>query len=333
MWAAFQPLVNAVFLDTEGFSGNSGNLNSRKRLLLKVMSLSDVVIYKTRSERLSDEVLQNLADASEAHYRFFANKIGGGGPLPGPSVVICHETQFSDVLPGRDADGVSPEEHIADRMDHNRQDRTSLRRISYVGARLGGGASAAAGKSSSSSGEEDEEATERASHLGRLRERVERDLQDAAPDGRGARSLDKIFEELTVLWKSFSDPLERSPVSSSFSSEHLACTARCQVCQRRCGLPRDHSPSTPHSRPGDHRECVYDEARDNRRFFCRRCRVSGGGGRDRHMVFKSSASSDSTFGAMISYATSGSVLVHQFPQNILLSSFLKCKFWNSPGMP
>ncbi len=33
------------------------------------MSLSDVVLYKTRSERLPDEVLLYLADASEAHGR------------------------------------------------------------------------------------------------------------------------------------------------------------------------------------------------------------------------------------------------------------------------
>jgi zinc finger FYVE domain-containing protein 1 len=41
-----------VVIDTEGMLAVSDNENERKRLLLKVLAVSDIVIYVTRAERL-----------------------------------------------------------------------------------------------------------------------------------------------------------------------------------------------------------------------------------------------------------------------------------------
>ena len=54
VWAAFEPRTQTLILDTEGMLGvnSSGkelpNENRRTRQLLKVLAISDVVIYKTR---------------------------------------------------------------------------------------------------------------------------------------------------------------------------------------------------------------------------------------------------------------------------------------------
>ena len=55
IWAAFEPQMQALVLDTEGMLGinskdgvNGANENRRTRQLLKMLAISDVVIYKTR---------------------------------------------------------------------------------------------------------------------------------------------------------------------------------------------------------------------------------------------------------------------------------------------
>ena len=49
---ALEPRSNTVVIDTEGMLAVSDNENERKRLLLKVLAVSDIVIYVTRAERL-----------------------------------------------------------------------------------------------------------------------------------------------------------------------------------------------------------------------------------------------------------------------------------------
>lgn len=47
VWAAFDPGLGLVALDTEGLLGAAANQNQRMRLLLKVLAVSDVVVYRT----------------------------------------------------------------------------------------------------------------------------------------------------------------------------------------------------------------------------------------------------------------------------------------------
>ena len=55
IWAAFEPHMPCLVLDTEGMLGvnskdgvNGANENRRTRQLLKILAISDIVIYKTR---------------------------------------------------------------------------------------------------------------------------------------------------------------------------------------------------------------------------------------------------------------------------------------------
>ena len=119
IWAAYSPDYNAVFLDTEGMLGISRNENRRSRLLLKVLAISDIVIYRTRAERLHNDLFTFLGDASEAYWKYFTPELKAASdrcklnvPLStlGPSVIIFHETQHTELLGEGATEGQSGEE-------------------------------------------------------------------------------------------------------------------------------------------------------------------------------------------------------------------------------
>jgi zinc finger FYVE domain-containing protein 1 len=107
VWAAFDPVHEVIIIDTEGLLGVSPNQNQRTRLLLKVLALSDIVIYRSRAERLHNDLFQFLADASKAYVKHFAvelkaatRRFGKSMPMSdlGPMVLIFHETVHTEVL-------------------------------------------------------------------------------------------------------------------------------------------------------------------------------------------------------------------------------------------
>lgn len=106
-WGAFDPVHNAIVVDTEGMLGVTSNPNQRTRLLLKVLAISDVVIYRTKADRLHTDMFQFLGDASKAYLKHFSEELRAASkrnkmdlPLSnlGPAVVIFHETYHTEVL-------------------------------------------------------------------------------------------------------------------------------------------------------------------------------------------------------------------------------------------
>lgn len=75
MWAAYSPKHNAIFIDSEGLLGVSKNEHRRTRLLLKVLAVSDVVLYRTRAERLHNDLFTFLGDASDAYWKYFSPEL------------------------------------------------------------------------------------------------------------------------------------------------------------------------------------------------------------------------------------------------------------------
>jgi zinc finger FYVE domain-containing protein 1 len=107
VWVAYAPHHRALVIDTEGLLGTSKNENRRLRMLLKTLAISDVVVYRTRAERLHNDMFLFLSDASNAYWKYFApelqaasqrNQLGYSVSTLGPSVVIFHETQFTQAL-------------------------------------------------------------------------------------------------------------------------------------------------------------------------------------------------------------------------------------------
>lgn len=103
VWAAYQPALGVLCLDTEGLLGNTTSENQRMRLLLKVLAISDIVIFRTRSERLHSDMFTFLGTASKAFCKHFSSALQSIG-LPGtatslgPSVLIFHETRNTTVI-------------------------------------------------------------------------------------------------------------------------------------------------------------------------------------------------------------------------------------------
>lgn len=67
------------------------------RLLLKVLAISDIAIYRTRSERLHRDLFTFLGTASKAFYKHFSGalqSLGLPGPPTslGPAIFVFHET-------------------------------------------------------------------------------------------------------------------------------------------------------------------------------------------------------------------------------------------------
>ncbi len=107
VWAAYDQVHNAVILDTEGLLGVTTNQNQRTRLLLKVLAVSDVVIYRTQADRMHNDMFYFLGDASKAYMKHFSAELKAAAkrckmdiPLSnlGPAVVIFHETRHTDIL-------------------------------------------------------------------------------------------------------------------------------------------------------------------------------------------------------------------------------------------
>ena len=108
VWAAYDKNHKAIILDTEGLLGVSENANKRMRLLLKVLAISDIVIYRTRAERLHSDMFAFLGDASEAYLKYFTKDLrsvqqrGNMENTPlcslGPSIIIFQETHYTTPL-------------------------------------------------------------------------------------------------------------------------------------------------------------------------------------------------------------------------------------------
>lgn len=107
VWAAYDPVHNAIILDTEGLLGVTSNQNQRTRLLLKVLAVSDIVIYRSRADRLHSDMFQFLGDASKAYLKHFAAELSAASQrlrldaavsTLGPAVIIFHETTHTEIL-------------------------------------------------------------------------------------------------------------------------------------------------------------------------------------------------------------------------------------------
>lgn len=105
VWAAFDPIHKVVVIDTEGLLGNSSNQGHRTRLLLKVLAISDIIIYRT--DCLHDDLFKFLGDGSDAYLKHFTKEVkattarcGLDVPLStlGQAIIIFHETVYTKLL-------------------------------------------------------------------------------------------------------------------------------------------------------------------------------------------------------------------------------------------
>lgn len=96
---------------------SGANQGQRTRLLLKVLAISDLVIYRTHADRLHDDLFKFLGDASDAYLKHFSRELkattarcGLDVPLStlGPAVIIFHETVHTKLLGSGTSEEPSP---------------------------------------------------------------------------------------------------------------------------------------------------------------------------------------------------------------------------------
>jgi len=289
VWTSFDPNLQVVVLDTEGMLGLASNENIRTRLLLKVLAVSDVVIYRTRAERLHNDLFYFLGDASTAYNKHFKQELNRMGEQNsysenfensvsslGPTVIVFHETMHTDIL--SKSNGGDPEKTLRERFGALKQDISAFSKIRYVGTR-----SDVSGRT----------------NFGILREALGKELTDSSI--RSPRKITLVYQAFQLLNKKFSGNVVETS-HCSFPDEYFTCAAKCQSCESRCGKQMKH---TGEHTSGSGKKCLFSVQYENKIYTCQRCQENG---RKCVVVPKAASSKEGSIVGLAKFAWSGFVL-------------------------
>ncbi|XP_053577779.1 zinc finger FYVE domain-containing protein 1 isoform X2 [Bombina bombina] len=290
VWAAYDPSLSLIVLDTEGLLGATDKQNQRLRLLLKVLAVSDLVVYRTRAERLHNDMFQFLGQASSAYLRFFtpelkalSSRCGLEVTLSslGPALLIFHETSRTDLLGQGGKVPGKAENELHKRFHELGNPPEAFSSIRYVGVKT---------------------VTPPTDFSGLL-EAVRKQVMDTST--RSSRPPGHVFSALQSLSERFSGdiPEDQISVTSFFPDEYFTCSMRCLSCRARCKNGMNHlKDGIPHEAEG---LCQYAHQYCNKVYICKRCYE---GGREVIVVPQTVASKDNRLVGLAKYAWAGYVL-------------------------
>ncbi|KAK3773525.1 hypothetical protein RRG08_022238 [Elysia crispata] len=284
VWCALDPRYKTVVIDTEGLLGSSSNENQRLRLLLKVLAVSDIVIYRTRAERLHNDMFVFLSNASKAYCKHFmhelksaSEKFGIAESSLGPVLVVFQETTHTEVLKSRE----DRSEHgiLRDMFYSSGNPVDAFRSILYVGLQT----------------------VTPPTDFAPLQDCVINQLKDKSV--RASRRPEIIFRSLKALNDKFSQEIE-APQLNTFPDQYFTCTSRCLACNARCELSMNHDiDQEPHD-AGRGKLCEYQSQYGNKVFMCKTCLKNK---KQVIVVPKTSSSADSSWFGLTKYIWSGYV--------------------------
>lgn len=222
VWCAYDPVHHTLFLDTEGMLGDTVRQKEHIRLLLKILAISDVVIYRTQAERLHNDMYVFLSEASQAYQKFFdaelkavSEKLKLEKPHLGPVVVVFHETQHTELLGDCEpSEGKLRSSNHASNANKLLQKRFNDLKLSpeafsgfhYIGTRT--------------------QQLPTDFHL--LVKAVRKLVKDNSV--RSPRRIEVVYKSLEVLNEKFSHDLpDKSPIS--FADEYFTCRETCSACK------------------------------------------------------------------------------------------------------
>jgi len=285
VWAAYDPVNHAIVLDTEGLLGVSSNENKRTRLLLKVMAVSDMIIYRTRAERLHSDLFQFLGNASVAFRRHFSSELRAAAQRFQsddidvsslcPAVVIFHETQHTEPLPEGTA-----EEEIRRRFQSLHLSIDGFGSLKYVGTQT----------------------LKPPTSFNSLLSVLESRLRDQSL--RSARRPALVYQTLKVLNDKFSGEIEKE-IPSMFPDQYFTCRVQCLSCSARCQMTLNHLRDKVEHSAGSDRRCRHQDQFDNCFYLCKACLRNG---QEVTVMPKTYTSRENTWLGLASYAWSGYVL-------------------------
>ncbi|XP_058057263.1 zinc finger FYVE domain-containing protein 1-like [Anopheles bellator] len=282
IWAAYQRQRNVLCLDTEGLLGETVNENRQMRMLLKVLAVSDIIIYRTRAERLRTDMYKFLGTASKAFTKYFSGALQAldlpGPPQAlGPAVIIFHETHNTEVLK-EDDDGKKEEDILRERFAKLKLELSAFSSLRYVGVRT----------------------MKPPTNYEPLRMAWEKEIRNTAV--RSPRLPRVVFEALLALNNKFNGELSPLPFNA-FPEQYFTCTTFCKSCDARCQLSMGHLEMRE-----DHRSigvCKYQHQHENKVYLCNRCHING---RQVVVSIQTQKSTDSSWMGLALYAWSGSVI-------------------------
>ncbi|KAL1131288.1 hypothetical protein AAG570_010906 [Ranatra chinensis] len=254
VWAAYDQNLKVICLDTEGLLGSTCSEKQRTRLLLKVLAVSDVVIYRTRSERLHRDMFTFLGWASRAFNQHFQSalqsKRGPGGRQSGcelgPAVIIFHETRHTRplLLCGIN----SAEDILRSRFNDLKLDIEAFSSLRYVGIQT----------------------LEPPTNYDQLRKALITELTNTTV--RSPRDPAIVYTTLKLLNDRFSG--EMCEQTNLFPDEYFTCPGVCLSCSARCQYSMGHltSSAQPHF---SSKKCRYQHQYENIVYICKQCYKNG----------------------------------------------------------
>ncbi|XP_045162040.1 zinc finger FYVE domain-containing protein 1-like [Mercenaria mercenaria] len=285
VWASFDIDNHAIIVDTEGLLGVTTNQNQRTRLLLKLLAVSDVVIYRTRAERLHNDMFYFLSDASKAYSKHFTeelravskrNKMSLDVTNLSPAVVIFHETQNTNILGSPGEQGA--EAILRDRFKEL-ECSMDFSDLKYVGTKT---------------------SRDQCTDFMKLRKVIQDQLNNNTI--RSRRKPEIVFGTFQILNEKFSGAIEKH-IYETFPDQYFTCTSKCQSCGARCSRSMNHKEDDHTTDKGT--KCKYQHQFENKVYFCKKCYRDG---KQVRVVPKTSSSKDNAWLGVAKYVWSGDIL-------------------------
>lgn len=281
VWAAYQQSLNTLCLDTEGLLGVTPNENQRTRMLLKVLAISDIIIYRTRSERLHSDMFTFLGTASRAFVRHFATalqSLGLPGPPQalGPAIVIFHETRNTKNLESTLDE--SAEDILRERFAQMSMDLDAFSSIKYVGVQT----------------------CNQKTDYSTLINAIKLEIENTTV--RSPRQPGVIFQAIKALNLKFSGEIKDKPLNV-FPEQYFTCGIYCESCGERCERSMGHIAAGESHRQS--KRCRYQHQFENKVLMCKQCYTNG---REVIVNVQTITSNDSTWLGLAKYAWSGSLI-------------------------
>ncbi|CAF3400423.1 unnamed protein product [Rotaria sp. Silwood1] len=309
VWAALDENQRTLILDTEGRLGLSQNDNIRNRLLLKILCISDIIIFRTRAPKLPNDMFQFLSDASNAFLKFFRRelenvmkncKVDGPMSTMGPTLIVFHETQFTEVLRDHLQCQKTAVEQLKERFEKMNLSYDAYSSIEYVGTQTLGG---------------------KQTDFSDIKATITATLENNKI--RSPRRLSVIFKALKALNEKFNHAIPPE-MPSTLPDDFFACHDKCASCGIKCTLAANHQKENI-SHQCDKR-CSYNKELDNEVWKCLQCHRDG---RDIIVYGKLITKSDGLVQGLLKYVWSGFVIECPYHGEIYRSR----KYWYGNNEP
>ncbi|XP_050469652.1 zinc finger FYVE domain-containing protein 1-like isoform X1 [Bombus huntii] len=284
VWAAFDPVLNVICLDTEGLLGITFHENERTRLLLKVLAVSDIVVYRTQSDKLNRDLFTFLGTASRAYSHYFQTALRAIGQRKGvqdslstlgPSIIVLHETKYTKPLINNDIENA--EDTLRTRFAQMKLEVEAFSSIKYVGIQT----------------------ANFTIDYELLQTAIKKELSNNTV--RSARKPYLVYNTLKTLNEKFSEEIEN--FSILFPDQYFTCPTKCFSCGSRCNNSMGHLlEGKPHS---SNNRCRYQHQYENIVYICKKCYTNGN---EVQVMKRTQTQNDNSWYGLVKYAWSGDVI-------------------------